>query len=141
MLFLSTFIYYFTSLLFFFLMIRRPPRSTLFPYTTLFRSRGRAGLASEVRGTPLGLREHGQLERLGRKRQGTADEERLITFFDHARLGTPELGTEAEADPRDGLADEPGEHGEEIEPVRRREIEQVEGIASLHGDGIGLPVA
>src|SRR2546430_2651969 len=26
------------SLYFFFLMIRRPPRSTLFPYTTLFRS-------------------------------------------------------------------------------------------------------
>src|SRR2546426_12714426 len=30
---------YITLLLFFFLMIRRPPRSTLFPYTTLFRSR------------------------------------------------------------------------------------------------------
>src|SRR5688572_32536798 len=28
--------------MFFFLMIRRPPRSTLFPYTTLFRSRNRA---------------------------------------------------------------------------------------------------
>src|SRR2546430_13746432 len=27
------------EILFFFLMIRRPPRSTLFPYTTLFRSR------------------------------------------------------------------------------------------------------
>src|SRR2546429_190433 len=27
-------------LIFFFLMIRRPPRSTLFPYTTLFRSQG-----------------------------------------------------------------------------------------------------
>src|SRR2546429_9056746 len=27
-----------TSSIFFFLMIRRPPRSTLFPYTTLFRS-------------------------------------------------------------------------------------------------------
>src|SRR5438094_1514681 len=27
---------------FFFLMIRRPPRSTLFPYTTLFRSRPRS---------------------------------------------------------------------------------------------------
>src|SRR2546430_16938191 len=27
-----------TSIFFFFLMIRRPPRSTLFPYTTLFRS-------------------------------------------------------------------------------------------------------
>src|SRR6478609_11213954 len=29
--------------LFFFLMIRRPPRSTLFPYTTLFRSGPRHG--------------------------------------------------------------------------------------------------
>src|SRR3712207_7006855 len=29
------------STFFFFLMIRRPPRSTLFPYTTLFRSRER----------------------------------------------------------------------------------------------------
>src|SRR5438874_6281925 len=27
-----------TSLHFFFIMIRRPPKSTLFPYTTLFRS-------------------------------------------------------------------------------------------------------
>src|SRR5947208_6916338 len=30
---------FFRTLSFFFLMIRRPPRSTLFPYTTLFRSR------------------------------------------------------------------------------------------------------
>src|SRR5688572_33239205 len=30
-------------LFFFFLMIRRPPRSTLFPYTTLFRSTVNAG--------------------------------------------------------------------------------------------------
>src|SRR3712207_6968653 len=29
---------------FFFLMIRRPPRSTLFPYTTLFRSGGNNGI-------------------------------------------------------------------------------------------------
>src|SRR3712207_8706679 len=33
----------------FFLMIRRPPRSTLFPYTTLFRSAG--GLVAEL--TPI----------------------------------------------------------------------------------------
>src|SRR3712207_8323546 len=32
----------------FFLMIRRPPRSTLFPYTTLFRS-GRAPAAKALR--------------------------------------------------------------------------------------------
>src|SRR3989449_11657003 len=30
----------FSPFFFFFLMIRRPPRSTLFPYTTLFRSSG-----------------------------------------------------------------------------------------------------
>src|SRR5260370_27036411 len=36
------------SLLFFFLMIRRPPRSTLFPYTTLFRS-VRVTVAGETR--------------------------------------------------------------------------------------------
>src|SRR2546422_11275698 len=29
-------------------MIRRPPRSTLFPYTTLFRSRGAAGRFGEL---------------------------------------------------------------------------------------------
>src|SRR5438045_9440691 len=40
----------FCILLFFFLMIRRPPRSTLFPYTTLFRSTFvRPGIAACVR--------------------------------------------------------------------------------------------
>src|SRR2546429_1418920 len=34
-------------------MIRRPPRSTLFPYTTLFRSAGR-GLRAWARGWPRG---------------------------------------------------------------------------------------
>src|SRR2546429_5380264 len=32
------YIYIYITFFFFFLMIRRPPRSTLFPYTTLFRS-------------------------------------------------------------------------------------------------------
>src|SRR2546429_5092438 len=39
--------------IFFFLMIRRPPRSTLFPYTTLFRS-ARARSPQSSRGTPWG---------------------------------------------------------------------------------------
>src|SRR5690349_23217321 len=42
--------FYMKYYLFFFLMIRRPPRSTLFPYTTLFRSPPRAG--SRPRGKP-----------------------------------------------------------------------------------------
>src|SRR5690242_21904533 len=40
----STFFISFFCLFFFFLMIRRPPRSTLFPYTTLFRSVFSSGL-------------------------------------------------------------------------------------------------
>src|SRR5690349_25089611 len=40
-----TFCYPHCFLYFFFLMIRRPPRSTLFPYTTLFRSFRRIELA------------------------------------------------------------------------------------------------
>src|SRR5437016_8510096 len=35
-----------SAFLFFFLMIRRPPRSTLFPYTTLFRSPNRCARRS-----------------------------------------------------------------------------------------------
>src|SRR5436305_12489528 len=40
--------YYFSvfSFSFFFLMIRRPPRSTLFPYTTLFRSNSASKIAT-----------------------------------------------------------------------------------------------
>src|SRR5262249_61332021 len=37
-----------SSVSFFFLMIRRPPRSTLFPYTTLFRSRRLPDLRGHV---------------------------------------------------------------------------------------------
>src|SRR5262247_4655573 len=39
---------------FFFLMIRRPPRSTLFPYTTLFRSHHDRDRHGARRGPPRG---------------------------------------------------------------------------------------
>src|SRR5256885_3919741 len=55
---------------FFFLMIRRPPRSTLFPYTTLFRSGDLDRLAAIVaERIPQGVRVvaeiFGELKRLG----------------------------------------------------------------------------
>src|SRR6266508_635261 len=43
-------LFLFSFLFFFFLMIRRPPRSTLFPYTTLFRSRRAPGRCSPTSG-------------------------------------------------------------------------------------------
>src|SRR2546429_6414065 len=46
-------------------MIRRPPRSTLFPYTTLFRSRGRRlHQRAQIR------RAHAREERLSREARG-----------------------------------------------------------------------
>src|SRR3712207_8285019 len=50
--------------IYFFLMIRRPPRSTLFPYTTLFRSRrdhqGRAGRPADGQDGEVGLARAGR---------------------------------------------------------------------------------
>src|SRR3712207_5559523 len=53
---------------FFFLMIRRPPRSTLFPYTTLFRS---AFKRTQQRPTfhPEARRESAHLERINQEDQ------------------------------------------------------------------------
>src|SRR2546430_4710114 len=62
-------------------MIRRPPRSTLFPYTTLFRSRGE--LRHELRGRAADrqgqrrFREHGRTDAPRRRRQGLAPVEPL----------------------------------------------------------------
>src|SRR2546425_7712902 len=63
-------------------MIRRPPRSTLFPYTTLFRS-----------GAPAG---HGQSLRRGRgeralKRRGAGPAARLRPQFPRSEEHTSEL--------------------------------------------------
>src|SRR3712207_7730006 len=51
--------------MFFFLMIRRPPRSTLFPYTTLFRSYGTWYLQQTAgRDEALGRRLQAKLQEL-----------------------------------------------------------------------------
>src|SRR5258708_38846987 len=64
--------------LFFFLMIRRPPRSTLFPYTTLFRSvaqgRGRK------RPGPAGKPEPAALRRIDRKSTRLNSSHQIISY-------------------------------------------------------------
>src|SRR5207248_9117839 len=59
--------------LFFFLMIRRPPRSTLFPYTTLFRSQAR---------------DHGQHRQRQRRRLFLAAQRTVGQFLPEDRKST-----------------------------------------------------
>src|SRR2546430_17107568 len=63
---------------FFFLMIRRPPRSTLFPYTTLFRSKSKAqeGEAAKV-ALQLGAAQQAERAVKARETALTAAQEKL----------------------------------------------------------------
>src|SRR3712207_7570766 len=56
-------------------MIRRPPRSTLFPYTTLFRSGARAALRRAGRGGLRGDGGGGERSRRRPRRERRAREE------------------------------------------------------------------
>src|SRR3712207_8105759 len=79
-------------------MIRRPPRSTLFPYTTLFRSPPPAGSAlpsAAPREDGAGGRRHGRWAafRLGFRHDGRTERQ--------AAAGAGEWGGRAEPGPRD----------------------------------------
>src|SRR2546430_7776389 len=63
---------------FFFLMIRRPPRSTLFPYTTLFRS-----LALEERHAQPAVGQEGRRARAARPATHDHDVEGLHRSEEH----------------------------------------------------------
>src|SRR3712207_7228326 len=79
----------------FFLMIRRPPRSTLFPYTTLFRSLTGGGVDQPALGVrdgeadrALGDRPRGHARRLGAEVGGGVREDRKSTRLNssHANI-------------------------------------------------------
>src|SRR5690242_21301183 len=60
--------------MFFFLMIRRPPRSTLFPYTTLFRSMTQSSSASrDTRPAPSARGSASSLARCPRSEEHTSE--------------------------------------------------------------------
>src|SRR5260370_23423434 len=74
-------------------MIRRPPRSTLFPYTTLFRSHVPERLhrlaADLLRGERVGVEE--VLEELGEERRPVGDERLADPLEDRSEEHTSEL--------------------------------------------------
>src|SRR3712207_8825535 len=81
-------------------MIRRPPRSTLFPYTTLFRS----GINGDVRAEVVGLLLHldddvvvlGEVERLGMREAARLLQPVLEVVDDDHAAGPHEPGRSEE---------------------------------------------
>src|ERR1035437_4112811 len=103
---------------FFFLMIRLPPRSTLFPYTTLFRSRGRLRDLDHADRDQLRAGRHSAKETLGRVRRsrwigkGRRHPGRLRPGRRHLTRAGPALARDPEKD-RDGA-------GRPLSPPTRR---------------------
>src|SRR5258707_12076216 len=99
---------------FFFLMIRRPPRSTLFPYTTLFRSAMFAGDVQDAQQL-AGARQDGS-GRAGEK--AVALQEMLAALdFDGVHLGQ----CRADGIGRDGLHRNPGRSEEHTSELQSRQ--------------------
>src|SRR5437016_7160424 len=73
------------SMFFLFLMLRRPPRSTLFPYTTLFRSDQGAALRDVLR-----LSAHALIDRRGSRRTARLEDDELC-LVDRRAHGELEL--------------------------------------------------
>src|SRR5215213_757049 len=108
---MSAFSFY---LFFFFLIIRRPPRSTLFPYTTLFRSA--PGLAARA-GAAQGAQNHrqrwpGEAATADRSGADPDGDERAARWQIAARLRIAFRASSAALPPR-------GEEGRELHPGRR----------------------
>src|SRR3989441_12459011 len=125
---------------FFFLMIRRPPRSTLFPYTTLFRShlpRARAAVVTRARQVELALGpRHADVEEAPLLLLvEVARRERLLDQLDgQLERVPPSAQRELVLDERDQ------EHHLELEPLRLVDGEDAHGggLDLRLGDGPGF---
>src|SRR5256886_9564693 len=106
-------------------MIRRPPRSTLFPYTTLFRSRGR----SLPIGDGLHLDDH-----VGEDPGFLAGIKRVIDGLLHT--GEQRLSRTVEPQEMPVLGEEPGDGDL---PLARPHLDGGHRRLRLRGDRTGLP--
>src|SRR2546430_7346936 len=97
-------------------MIRRPPRSTLFPYTTLFRSRGRA-----LHGRQLALAGRAVLPALRQTHAATRDGDRDSV----SAAAAPHVPTAARGTARAQRARHPG-------PAGRRHLAALREIGRAH---------
>src|SRR3712207_3714738 len=114
-------------------MIRRPPRSTLFPYTTLFRSKIGSKRSSDIEeyGLPVALqidvKSEGAVELAGDQRRA----QRWILDRGEHGVCRVSLLLVGEVDPRDELPEQPAREDRDVD-VRRL------GSAIGAGDGAWL---
>src|SRR2546430_8993352 len=80
-------------------MIRRPPRSTLFPYTTLFRSRGTAARSRARLRREVHVRRHPEHALVGRRRISSQS-------FAHRVAGVTDAREDPPQPARDGRSEE-----------------------------------
>src|SRR2546429_3475099 len=115
---------------FFFLMIRRPPRSTLFPYTTLFRSLDRPG-ARPRRPPGRAVARHGGLHVPADQSEDESRRDRGDRRADPGDDGASGAGGGGLAgvmgwggrSPRDGRTGQPrGPHATHTRPAWRRSL-------------------
>src|SRR3712207_5752951 len=98
-------------------MIRRPPRSTLFPYTTLFRSRDAVhDLVVDRRADAAG---EAVVAQEGRHRAGAAD----VVLGDGVQLTGGDTGPDGGADGRDGPGHDEARTPHELDLVRRLDLD------------------
>src|SRR5256886_10567682 len=102
-------------------MIRRPPRSTLFPYTTLFRSQGSVLTNKYAEGYP-GKRYYGGCEYVDVVEQLAIDRAKQLFGADYANV-QPHSGSQANAaaylalvQPRDAILGMSLDHGGHLTP-------------------------
>src|SRR2546422_9354565 len=121
-----------TRRIFFFLMIRRPPRSTLFPYTTLFRSSSvpaAHGRRRGCRGSAAGGGRAGHADRGRGRRRGETESGRLAAPHSRRRRRAAP-GATRHGDGTGGVGRRPRGDG----PGRQRQV--VGGVPPAPGGGL-----
>src|SRR2546422_4241804 len=122
------------ALSFFFLMIRRPPRSTLFPYTTLFRSH--MDHASEVAGVlDSESREIGKLVDGITRIASQTDLLALNAAIEAARAGQHGLGFRVVAGEVRKLAEQSARSAEEVRAPVRATQDQINRVLEAMRQG------
>src|SRR5207253_8678095 len=110
------------SVFFFLSLLRRPPRSTLFPYTTLFRSHA----AGPFHGLASGHQPHDPVSLPGGRNSGRGDDGRVVRAAFHGRIpgadGGPDCDTGRPATGGLGFGDDLQIRRRAAQPDRRQAI-------------------